>query len=234
MIVQYTEALDAARSGKWETVGLKAGKICEIVYSILQGHVSGAFPKKPAKPKNMVDACNALTKADQNAFSRSVRLQIPRVICAVYELRNNRDIGHVGGDVDPNTMDGQLFLRNIKWLISEIVRLFHQVGAEEANAIIESITARSNPVIWESGQKIRVLDAGMVAKDKVLLILYHSAQAMPEAQIRENVEYANPTNFRKLVLTPLHRKKLIEFDRKSGNAEILPPGVDRVETVLLK
>jgi hypothetical protein len=60
------------------------------------------MPNKPSKPRNMVDVARALEGADQNAFPRALRVQIPRVFVALYEIRNNRGVGHVGGDVDPN------------------------------------------------------------------------------------------------------------------------------------
>src|SRR3712207_4123890 len=106
LVQQLEELLSEYRGGRWELVGLKAGKLCEIVYTILAGHTSGSYAAAPSKPSNMVAACQALEQAGAS-FSRSVRIQIPRVLIAVYELRNNRAIGHVGGDVDPNHMDAE-------------------------------------------------------------------------------------------------------------------------------
>ena len=42
------------REGRWEPSELNGGKLCEVVYTILKGHVEGSFPPAPAKPKNMV------------------------------------------------------------------------------------------------------------------------------------------------------------------------------------
>lgn len=118
------EQLADYRSGRWESVGLKSGKVCEVVYSILDGYLRGSFASAPSKPSNMVAACMALEQADKARFERSVRIQMPRVLIAVYELRNNRAIGHVGGDVNPNHMDAEFFLRSTKWLVAELVRVF--------------------------------------------------------------------------------------------------------------
>jgi hypothetical protein len=96
------------RLGKWEPSELNGGKLCEIVYTILRRHVDGKFPARPSKPGNMVDACNDLAEADKKIFPQSVRITIPRVLIALYEIRNNRGVGHVGGDVDPNHMDATL------------------------------------------------------------------------------------------------------------------------------
>src|SRR5438876_337250 len=76
------------RESRWEPAELNGGKLSEIVYTILKGHVDGAFPATPSKPRNMVDACGALASA--NSFPRAIRIQIPRIIVALYEIRNNR------------------------------------------------------------------------------------------------------------------------------------------------
>src|ERR1700730_13671249 len=141
LISQYEELLTEYRAGRWEGVGLKAGKLCEIVYTILSGHIGGRYAPKPAKPQNMLAACQALEQAG-NSFSRSVRIQIPRLLIAVYELRNNRDIGHVGSEGDPNHMDAELFLRAAKWIISELLRVFGKLSTDAARELIESVTER--------------------------------------------------------------------------------------------
>ena len=101
----YNRILKNFREGRWEPSSLNGGKLCEIVYSVLRGHVDGKFPSKSSKPKNMVGACKALEQADSSTFSRSVRIQLPRMLVALYEIRNNRGVAHSGGDVDPNHMD---------------------------------------------------------------------------------------------------------------------------------
>lgn len=107
LLAAYEEIVRNYRERRWEPSELNGGKLCEVVYSILRGHVDGRMPARASKPRNMVDACKALESADQS-FPRSVRIQIPRMVMALYEIRNNRGVGHVGGDVDPNAMDARL------------------------------------------------------------------------------------------------------------------------------
>ena len=104
----YNSIVSNYMEHKWEPSELNGGKFCEIVYSIISGYVAGSFPANPSKPPNIVDACQALGKIPPNhglIGDRSVRILIPRVIPFLYEIRNNRGVGHVGGDVDPNFMD---------------------------------------------------------------------------------------------------------------------------------
>lgn len=234
LLKEYREAIEAARSRKWETVGLKAGKLCEIIHTILKGHVDGSFPRKPSKPNNMVDACTALEAADKTKFSRPVRIQIPRMLIGLYELRNNRAIGHIGGDVDPNEMDGELFLRSVKWLVAELVRVFHAIDVAQAAALVDMVSERSVPLIWTSGDRIRVLNPKLSMPDRTLLMLHHFPGGMKRPKLCEAVEHSNLSVFTKSVLQRLHKRALVDFDRKADTATILPPGSDYVEEKLLK
>src|SRR5690606_7567903 len=94
--------------GRWEPTELNGGKFCEIVYSIAHGALVGTFPARATKPRNMVDACRALESLPSTPHlvgNRSLRIQIPRLLPYLYEIRNNRGVGHVGGDVNPNAAD---------------------------------------------------------------------------------------------------------------------------------
>lgn len=76
------------------------------------------MPSRPQKLRNMVNACRGLETADDSVFPRSVRIQIPRMLIALNEIRNNRGAGHVGGDVNPNEMDSRVVLEMSKWIMA--------------------------------------------------------------------------------------------------------------------
>jgi hypothetical protein len=225
----FNEVLRNYRERRWEPSELNGGKLCEVVYSILRGHVDGKFPPTAKKPANMLDACKAFEQVDAAVFPRAVRVQIPRMLVALYEIRNNRGVGHVGGDVDPNLMDATAVLAMSKWVMAELVRLFHAVSVDDAQVMVEALSERILPLIWRVGDLRRVLDPGMPAADKTLLLLYHSGGWVTEADLRAWVEYANSSNFTR-ILNQAHRQKLIEYDRNSRRALLSPLGIKEVET----
>jgi hypothetical protein len=47
---------------KWEPSELNGGKLCECVYWIVHGSITGTFVVAPSKPPNMRDDCTALAK----------------------------------------------------------------------------------------------------------------------------------------------------------------------------
>lgn len=216
------------REKRWEPSELNGGKLCETVYTILKGYTEGKFPNKPSKPRSMYDACKGLENALTTQFCRSVRIQIPRMLIALYEIRNNRGVGHTGGDVDPNHMDAVAVLYMSKWIMAELVRLFHNITTEKATAIVDNLVERIIPVIWEVDGKFRVLNTNMSMKGKTLVILYQSQDKVAVSDLVSWVEHSNPSVYKKLLLQ-LHKDRLVEFERKNSHVTISPLGIDEVE-----
>jgi hypothetical protein len=227
----YNEIVRNFREQRWEPAELNGGKLCEIVYSILKGHVDGAFPAAAYKPTNMVDACRALEQAGAT-FPRSVRIQIPRMLMALYEIRNNRGVGHVGGDVSANHMDAVVVLSMAKWIVAELVRLFHSTDVTTATQIVDALTERELPIIWTVAGKRRVLSQGLSMKQKMLLLLYSSAEPVKEGDLVEWLEHSNPSVFRRDVLRVAHKERLIEYDAKGKLVHLSPLGTKFVEANL--
>ena len=229
---KYREIERNFREARWEPSALNGGKFCEAAYSILRGHVDGKFPAMPSKPAKFADACRDLEKAAPS-FGRSVRLLIPRVLIAMYDIRNSRSIGHIGGDVDPNHMDALCVLHMAKWVISEIIRLFHGVSVEEAQSLVEAISDREVPLVWSAGGTRRVLSNALSMLEKTLVLLYGSTEPVSEAELVKSVEHSNSSVYRRDVLRKAHKARLIEYDPVGKTAMISPLGSARVETDIL-
>ena len=227
LLKEFNKLTRNFREGRWEPAELNGGKLCEIVYTIIRGHVDGIFAKKPSKPSNMVHSCRELEKA--TGFPRSIRIQIPRMLIALYEIRNNRNVGHVGSDVDPNRMDASVVLAISQWIMAELVRIFHGVSTDEAARVVESLVERTLPLLWNVGDFTRILAPDMSAKDKTLTLLYGSVEPQPVRWVIDSIEYSNASQFRNTVLKSAHRAKLIEFDLKADTVELSPLGIKYVE-----
>lgn len=230
---RYREVERNFRERRWEPSELNGGKLCEAAYSILKGHIDGAFPSSPSKPSNFLQACRNLENAP-STFPRSVRIQIPRMLSALYEFRNNRSVGHIGGDVNPNHMDAVCVLHMSKWVVAEFVRIFHNVTTDEASAIVDTLTERHIDLIWETAAaKKRVLQLDLSMGDKALLVLYSEAQPMDERVLVDWIEHSNASVFRRDVLRKQHKAKLVEYDATAKSVEISPLGIKRVEETIL-
>jgi hypothetical protein len=228
LLEAYNEIQKNYRESRWEPSELNGGKLCEIIYTIIKGYADGSYPIRPSKPRNMVLACQNM-EAENPSLSRSIRIQIPRMIIALYEIRNNRGVGHSGGDVNPNHMDANAVLYMSKWLMSELVRIFHNVDTTQASEIIDSIVERKFSLVWEVNGIKRILDESLTMKDKTLILLYHSKNSVNEKDLIEWLEHSNPSVLRRDVLRKLHKDKFIEFDETNHTLHLSPKGVRYVE-----
>src|SRR3990172_5140682 len=105
---------------RWEPSELNGGKFCEAVYTIIEGQLKGSSAAKPSKPADMVKACRTLETIPEDTMrvgDRSLRILIPRVLQPLYEIRNNRGVGHIGGEVDPNFMDATAVYSMASWIL---------------------------------------------------------------------------------------------------------------------
>lgn len=227
LLHEYDKLVRNYREGRWEPAELNGGKFCEVVYSILKGHVDGSFPIAPSKPRNMVDACNALANAA--GFPRSVRIQMPRMLIALYEIRNQRNVGHVGADVDPSHMDATVVLAMVKWVLAELIRIFHGMTTDEATRVVESLVERTLPIIWKTASITRVLGSHLGAKERMLALLYGASTPIDVREIVKSIGYSNTTQFRKTVAKEAHKADLVHFDAEADTIEISPVGVRYVE-----
>jgi len=216
---------------RWTSAELSGGRFCEIVYTILYGRARGTFANSPSKPTNFVAACRQL---ETNAnVPRSFQILIPRMLAALYEIRNNRNVGHVGGEVDPDFMDSSAVLSMASWIVAELVRVFHGVSTEEAQGIVDNLAERRLPLVWKSGEIRRVLNPRLPIKEQILLLIGSVDGRVQADTLFKWTGYKKKAYFVRS-LRQLHFDRLIEFSNQTGEVELLPPGVDYVSTLIGK
>jgi hypothetical protein len=230
LLDSFNEIVRNYRERRWEPAELNGGKLCEAAYTIIRGRIEGSYPARSRKPRDLLRACRDIER--ESWPERSVRIQIPRMITALYEIRNNRGVGHAGGDVNPNHMDATAVLYVSKWLVGELVRFFHTVSTTEATQLVDALVERETALVWSSGEVKRVLKPELTWKQKMLVLLVSEAGDTKEVDLLRWIEHPSPSRFRRDVLRPSHAAKLIDYDEKSGLIKILPPGVDQAEEIL--
>ncbi len=227
LVDAYNDVVRNYAERRWGPSELDGGKLCEAVYTVIRGMADGTMAARASKPRDMVSACRNMEQ--ETAQSRSVRIQIPRMIVGLYEIRNNRGVGHAGGDVDPNEMDATAVLYMSKWLLAELVRVRHTLTTSEAEVLVESLVERQVPVVWTGEDKKRVLRPGLTWKQNTLLLLLSEAGEVAEADLYGWLEHPSLKNFRGAVLRPGHKERLWEYNEDRRTVTLLPPGVEAGE-----
>jgi hypothetical protein len=231
LLAEYNSIIQHYLERRWTGAELSGGKFCEIVYTILDGHAKNSFASTPSKPSNFVDACKRLE--NNSHVPRSFQILIPRMLPPLYEIRNNRNVGHVGGDVDPNLMDSQAVVSMCSWILAEVIRVFHNTTTASAQKIVDSISIRKIPLVWELGNIKRILNPSISLKNQILLLVSSSPGKTRTEDLIIWTEYANKGYFHKL-LRQLHKLRLVELSNNETEIELLPPGSTQVENLISK
>lgn len=234
IIKSYLEIKRRHSEGRHESAGLSGGKLCESVLRLLQHQLTGSFTAFGTPIQNFHDECEKLGKVAKTTGNESLRIVLPRALALLYTLRNKRGIGHVGGDVDANAVDSATVSRLADWIVCELIRVFHSLSLEDAQALVDSLASRNLPHVWQVSGKKRVLTQGLDFKQQVLLLLYSDTDSgVLTEDLFSWTEYSNLAMFKKSVLGALHNKRLIEYDRETETVVISPLGTRYVDEDIL-
>jgi hypothetical protein len=151
---------------------VEGGRFCEAAFRLLEQIATGKWTAlgKRLDTDKLIENLRNLSGA---RFPDSARLHIPRALRLVYDIRNNRDTAHLADGIDPNLQDATLVVSTVNWVLAELVRLHHNVSADEAHRIVDDIVARTVPIIQDFDGQLKVLKTSLGASDYCLVLLYH-------------------------------------------------------------
>nr|AFV52111.1 hypothetical protein [Streptoalloteichus sp. ATCC 53650] len=136
------------------------------------------------------------------AHPKSVRIHLPRALRVIYDIRNNRDIAHLGDGIDPNLQDATLVVSVLDWVLAEFVRLSGQVPADVAQRMVDSLVTRELPVVQVFDGRPKVLRPDLRASDHSLVLLYHAGPAgVRFAELQQWMPKGMRANLRRTVRT---------------------------------
>ncbi len=159
----------------------------------------------------------------------SLRIFVLPLLEVLVDVRNRRNVAHIGYEIDPNFSDSRLVCQLADWSLIELIRLFSQCSIIEAQKIVDRITLISVPIVAEVEGFVRVLDTKLKASEQVLVILHHKQpEAQKDVDLCTWIKYQNFARFKSSVLGGLNKIAFIHYDDK-GFCHLLPSGVIHVE-----
>ena len=219
---------------EYDSVGLSSGKFCEIIFRFLENEVLKKYTPFDKHISNFPAELNKITQSASGQGNESLRVIIPRALVFIYTLRNKRGIGHIGGEIEANSIDIGTIVKSADWVICELIRLYHKLSLDEAQLVIDSLNMKMLPEIWKVDNNRRVIKSGLTFRQKVLILLYNElANKASLKELYDWTEYSNISMFKSKVIMPLHKDKFIEFNIKTLEVTISPKGIVEVEVIIL-
>ena len=151
---------------------LNGGKFCEACVRIIQHETdNGNYIPIGTSVRNMIGVLRDFERIPTNQATESYRIHIPRVLITMYNIRNKRGVGHLGGDVNPNFADSTLLATCADWVMAELFRIYYQCTLDEAQSIVDSLVQRKLVLVYDIEDVKRVLLSTMSHKNQTLVLL---------------------------------------------------------------
>lgn len=234
LIKNYSNLRKTTFQKHYDALGHQAGRLAEILIRVLQHLLTGHFDPLTQELGNFKGLCESMERTPKSAGPDGLRIVMPRALLFLYALRNKRDSGHTGGEVDANEIDALTAIRVSDWCLCELIRIMRQIPIEEAQLLCDTIAERRLPAVWSILGRKRVLDSRLNYRDQTLMLLYSDFDtAVATEDLFEWTEHSNLTNFRRDVLSKLHRTRLVEWDRETEMVVLSPLGIREVEEKLV-
>lgn len=212
-ITAYEEAKIRFHRRDYRPSSVEGARFSKAAFRVLQWAATGTYTPigttLPGVPTLVSQLQNASTAIDD-----SIRIHMPRTLQAVYDIRNKRNVAHLG-NIDIGLQDSGLVIHILDWVMTELVRLYHNVSAAEAQKIIEDIVKKEVPAIQVIDGFPRLLK-DVPGTDHILLLFYREgAGGMQASQLRGWL----PDN---------HRKNYARNLKILNNKHLVHPSGDRV------
>jgi hypothetical protein len=146
---------------------LNGGRFGECIVRLIQHLDTGTYTPFGT---SLASTENILDHAFRNvSLPETIRFYVNRLTRVVLDIRNKRDVAHVGGKVSPNYADSLLICPCADWILTDIVREFCTCRIEVARQIVANINEIQIPIVAEVDGWVRVQDTKLDARSKALI-----------------------------------------------------------------
>lgn len=225
----HLEIKDNFYQGRFRASELEGGRFAEAAIRIVEELTTGKHTALGrALPAFDEDYLKRVSSVAKTGSHDSLRVHIPRALFSVYGIRNRRDVGHIGGDVNPNHADATLIVSVCDWVLVEFIRLTYNCSLSEAQSMVDDLVERKMPIIQDFSGFPKILKAGLSIPDRILVLAYWAGAK--GVDIKDLQKWMKPTTATALstALLRLERNKLF-IHRDGSRCMITTSGNQYVE-----
>jgi len=181
----------------WGPAELNGGRFAEAMVRFLDWKRTGGYTPvgQQVNRQAVLSACR-----QDPSMPDSYRSHLTTCAELLMDIRNRRDVAHIGAAVGVNEMDTHLVMRVAAWSLAEIVRVEAALPPAEAQTLIDSLAEKGIPLVEEIAGDLIVLASDLPASARVLVALYaKSPTPIDVKSLQRAVGYQNSTRFRHLI-----------------------------------
>jgi len=131
---------------KFQPTELNAARFSECILRLIEFLDTGRYTPfgRQLNTQNIINRV-----ANNTGLPEGIRFFIPQLTRVLLDIRNKRNVAHVGGEVNPNYSDSLFVSHSADWILVELIRNYHTNSIDKARKIVESINSDLSPRIWK-------------------------------------------------------------------------------------
>lgn len=221
----FTEIESRFSRGDWKPAELNGAKFAEAIYRYLEWKKSGNFTAIGTQ-LNRSQIHHQVSQ--DTSIPDGLRFQLLKCLDILFDVRNKRDVAHLGDILDVNEMDSRLVMRLAFWSLAEIIREESNLPKDKIQELIDSLSAKTFPIVEEINGDIVILSSNLKTDKKVLVALYHKySEPINQDELYEIVGYSSKGMFKSYVLDNLSNDSFIHIS--SDNVYLTEKGIAWIE-----
>ncbi len=223
---EFTELESRFSRRDWSPGELNGARLAEAVLRYLEWKESGGYYTPIGEQLKRQDIINRVSK--NTNVPDGLRFHVLSCAEILLDIRNKRDVAHLGDVVNVFEMDSRLVIVLAKWILSEIVRVESKLDPGVIQTMIDKLSVKDVSLIDEiDGDKI-FIGTHLNFDSRVLVTLYNSyPEAIELKTLQQIVRYSHSTKFRKNVVSNLAKDGRLYL--KGEKAFITSKGIAWVE-----
>jgi len=225
----HLELKDNFYQGRWRPSELEGGRFSEATIRVIQELSTGQHTSTDRTlPPFTEDYLKSIPNNAIAGTHASIKIHIPRALFTIYGIRNRRNVGHIGGDVNPNHADAYLIVSVCDWVLAELIRLTHNCPLPEAQDMVDDLVERKMPIIQDFNGFPKILKVGLSIPDRILILAYWTGRKGFDA--KDLPKWMKPTTVGPIstALLRLVQDRLF-LHREGNNCKITTSGIAYVE-----
>lgn len=215
---------------QWAACLADTGRFIEAVRRFLEFQFSDSNRYTPvAKTLKPLDA-RLLTSYENASGDEAYRIHIPRVLYAIYGMRNKRGAGHLS-PIDPGHQDATVAISSVKWVLAELIRLNSTYDQNETTLLLGHVIETPVDGLWKIKNRVRVMVDGLNYADQVLYLLF-AGGLETEDELQKSMEINLP--YLRRQLEDLHYNKYIDYSKEDGKCVLSQKGARVIQPTVLR
>jgi len=208
----------------WEPATLDGGQFSEIFSRIIYAIDSSNLNRTKGVNdclKYIEDPTNSNT---HNFPNRKSSLHMSRVLRFTYKFRSDRGAVHINPDYTANQLDSKLMIESVRWLFSELLRIFWSGDDKEIEKLIKNIIEFDLPVVGKYEERLLVQRTDCSTDEEILILLHYSGDdGLNRRELGKYVHKAPSTITNSLSSLSSSNKRLV-VKKSNGNYRLTELG----------